>query len=199
MPSNKIIPFPAASKRKPKRSKPQAPAPSQLVREAVFSFLKDTRGMISWTARNLAETLGVTLAQANDALPILEMQGYVKRSGKDEWITTISGESVSGSVPPRYKKDAVESALNALRERIRRLNSDRAASATVVCAIAYGDFLSGRPRVQAADVGVELSARGRAYAQQGAPLFATLRAKSPMLHLHRFEPWMVSRTHRKLT
>lgn len=198
MPIKKVIPFPAAGKQRPKRVKPEKSAPAQLVRESVFSFLKDTRGMVSWTGRDLAETLGVTLVQANDALPILEMQGYVKRSGKEEWITTISGESVSGSVPPRYKKDAVESVLNALRERIRKLNSDRTASATVVRAVAYGDFLSGRPRVQATDVGIELSARGRADSQQESEVFATLRAKSPMLHLHRFEPWMASRTHRKL-
>src|SRR5690348_17434974 len=70
----KIITFPAAPKQKIKRSKAEKPAPPQLGREAVFSFLKDTRGMISWTARDLAETLNVTLAEANIALPILEMQ-----------------------------------------------------------------------------------------------------------------------------
>ena len=194
MPGKKIIPFPAATKQKPKRPKSEKSAPPQLVREAVFSFLKDTRGMISWTARDLAETLNITLAQANSALPILEMQGYVKRSGKDEWLTTIEGESVSGSVTPRYRGDAVEDALKALRDRIRELNSDRSAGVSVVRAVAYGDFLSGRPRAQAADVGIELSARNRADAKHETQILTALRAKSPMLHLHRFQPWMSART-----
>ncbi|MGH9572023.1 MAG: hypothetical protein ACRD40_00620, partial [Candidatus Acidiferrales bacterium] len=158
----KIIPFPAAPKQKPKRSKPEKSAPPQLVREAVFSFLKDTRGMISWTARDLAETLNVTITQANIALPILEMQGYVKRIGNDEWLTTIEGESVSGSVTPRYKREAVEEALKALRDRIRELNAGRNSEVKVARAVAYGDFISGRPRAQAADVGIELTARNRA-------------------------------------
>ena len=154
--------------------------------------------MISWTARYLAETLNVTLAQANMALPILEMQGYVKRSAKEEWLTTIAGETVSGSVAPRYKREAVEDALKALRGRIRELKADRSAGVSVVRAVAYGDFLSDRPRVQAADVGIELAARGRANAKHETQILTALRAKSPMFHLHGFAPWMSARTHRTL-
>lgn len=194
----KIIPFPAAPKQKIKRSKAEKPAPPQLGREAVFSFLKDTRGMISWTARDLAETLSVTLAEANIALPILEMQGYVKRSGKDGWLTTIEGESVSGSVTPRYKREAVEDALKSLRARIRELNADRNSDVKVIRAVAYGDFLSGRPRVQAADVGIELIGHNSPDAKHESPILSTLRAKSPMLHLRRFQAWMSARTHRAL-
>ncbi len=198
MPGKKIIPFPAAQKQKSKRRKSEKSALRELIREAVFSFLKDTRGTISWTARDLAQTLNVTLAQANSALPILEMQGYVKRSGKDEWLTTIEGETVSGSVTPRYKREAAEDALRSLGDRIRELNSDRSADVTVVRAVAYGDFLSSRPRAQAADIGIELSPRNRADAKHENEILTTLRAKSPMLHLHPFQPWMSTRTHRKL-
>lgn len=197
MPAKKIIAFPSAAPRqKHKRDKGQKPA--QLVREALFSFLKDTRGMISWSGGDLAETLGVTLAQANDALPILEMQGYIKRMGKEEWLTTIAGESVSESVAPHYKKEAVESALGALQDRIRKLNADRSAAVSVVNAVAYGDFLSGRARVQAADVGIELKTRGTQNAAPAKQLLTSLRAKSPLLHVDRFEPWMAVRTHRRL-
>jgi hypothetical protein len=148
----------------------------------VFSFLKDTRGMVSWTARDMAGTLNVSLAQANDALPVLEMQGYVKHSGKDEWITTIAGESVSDSVTPRYRKEAVQGALDELRSRIRELN----------------DFLSERARVQAADVGVELEPRGKNMAPAPKQIFTRLRARSAMLQLHRLEKWMAERTHKRL-
>lgn len=205
MPGKKIIEFPApASKRKSKHDKSQkastAKPNAKLERDAVFSFLKDTRGVISWTARDLADTLGVKLAQANDALPVLEMQGYVKRSGKDEWLTTIEGETVSGSVPPRYKKEAVDEALAALQDRIRKLNADRGSESAITHAIAFGDFLSGSARVQAADVGIEASARGAKGATQrpSAALLLELKAKSPMLHLLLFAPWMANRTHRKL-
>ncbi|HKV48940.1 MAG TPA: hypothetical protein VJN69_12680 [Candidatus Acidoferrales bacterium] len=194
----KIIPFPAAPKQKPKRPKSEKSAPPQLVREAVFSFLKDTRGMISWSARDLAETLNVTPAQANIALPILEMQGYVKLTGNGEWLTTIEGETVSGSATPRYKREAVEDALKSLRDRIRELNSDRKSGVKIVHAVSYGDFLSDRPRAQAADVGIELTTRAHTDAKRETQILTTLRAKSPMLHLHRFQPWMSSRTHRNL-
>lgn len=194
----KIIPFPAAPKQKPRRAKSEKSASPQLVREAVFSFLKDTRGMISWTARDLAETLNVTPAQANIALPVLEMQGYVKLTGNGEWLTTIEGETVSGSVTPRYKREAVEDALKALRDHIRELNADRNSGVKIVRAVSYGDFLADRPRAQAADVGIELTARAHPDAKHETPILTTLRAKSPMLHLHRFQPWMSSRTHRDL-
>lgn len=201
MPGKKVIAFPApASKQKPKRAKTRSGPPPKLERDAVFSFLKDTRGMISWTARDLAETLGVTLAQATNALPVLEMQGYVRRSGKDEWLTTIEGETVSGSVSPRYRKEAVDEALAALQDRIRQLNADRTQSALVRCAVAFGDFLSGRARVQAADVGIEVNARGARGAPRrpSAALLSTLKAKSPTFQLRPFAPWMANRTHRKL-
>ncbi|HEY6466646.1 MAG TPA: hypothetical protein VIY69_11685 [Candidatus Acidoferrales bacterium] len=204
MPSKKIIAFPAPKKQKTKHDKFQkvpAPKPSaKLGRDAVFSFLKDTRGMVSWTARDLSETLGVTLAQANDALPVLEMQGYVRPSGKDEWLTTIEGETVSGSVVPRYKKEAVDEALASLQDRIRQLNADRGTETIITRAVAFGDFLSGQARVQAADVGIEAAARGAKNTPQrpSAALLSTLKAKSPMLHLLPFAPWMVNRTHRKL-
>lgn len=205
MPGKKIIAFPALiSRQKPKRdksSKSSAAKPAaKLERNAVFSFLRDTRGMLSWTARDLADTLGVTLAQANDALPILEMQGYIRRSGKDECLTTIEGETISDSATPRYKKEAVNKALAGLESRIRELNSDRNASVVVTRAVAFGDFLSGRARVQAAGVGIEASARGA----KGTPshpsvaLLSSLKAKSPMLRLNPFAPWMANRTHRNL-
>lgn len=154
--------------------------------------------MVSWSVSDLAETLGVTLGQASDALPVLEMQGYVRQSGKGAWITTIAGEAVSGSVTPRFRKEAVEQALDELKDRIKRMNADRSAQATVTRAVAYGDFLSGRAQEQAADVGIELKARGRGQSQADDQVLTALRAKSPMLRLRPYEDWMGQRTHRKL-
>jgi hypothetical protein len=201
MPGKKVIAFPASvSQQKPKRGKSHTGPTAKLERDAVFSFLKDTRGMVSWAARDLAETLRVTVAQANDALPVLEMQGYIRRSGKDEWLTTIEGETVSGSVTPRYKKEAIDEALAALQERVRKLNADRTTAEIITRAVAFGDFLSGRVRVQAADIGIEVSRRGAKGAPQrpSAALLSTLKSKSSMLQLRPLAPWMATRTHRNL-
>lgn len=208
MSAKEVIVFPSgtsAKKRKNSKAKGnksgargQKRALPQLTREAALSFLKDTRGMASWTASDMVEILRVTLAQANDALPILEMQGYVKRSGKDEWLTTIAGETLSGSAAPRFRKEAVDEALEQLRGRIRALNANRTAKATVTKAVAFGDFLSGRAQAQAADVGVELKARGREKLGLNHQVLTALRARSPMLHLHAYADWMSQRTNRKL-
>jgi hypothetical protein len=45
---------------------------------ALFSFLKDTRGITTWSTRDFAETLNLSTADAKEALAILKMQGYVK-------------------------------------------------------------------------------------------------------------------------
>jgi hypothetical protein len=190
-------------RKKPQNDARQQPAKAQPARAAVFSFLKDTRGVVSWTAGDLAETLGVSVVAANDALPILEMQGYVKRSENGEWLTTIAGENFSGSVTPRYEKKSVEAALKGLGERIELLNKDRSVNVVIMGAVAFGDFLSDRARVQAADVGIKFEARGRTSdagldKRAREALFSRLRAKSPMLHLQKYEEWMKQRTHREL-
>ena len=65
---------------------------------AVMSFLKDTRGSVTWTARDLTETLGIATADTAKVLAIMEMQGYVKPiHGGKQWLTTSAGEIVSGS------------------------------------------------------------------------------------------------------
>lgn len=89
-------------------------------------------------------------------------------------------------------------ALEQLRGRIRALNADCRAAAMVIRAAAYGDFLSGRAQAQAADVGIELKARGRSNLRPDNQMLTALRARSPMLRLRPFETWMAERTHRKL-
>ena len=44
-------------------SSPQIPV------AAVFSFLKETRGMDTWTTRDMAETLRITTKKASAVLP----------------------------------------------------------------------------------------------------------------------------------
>lgn len=56
----------------------------------------------------------------------------------------------------------MERALNELKERIAALNADESVSQRVSRAVAFGDFLLDRVRVQAADVGIELQPRNPA-------------------------------------
>src|SRR5215831_8769759 len=113
MPGGKIVPFPpAGAKTKPKHKNGSESTREAVSREAVFSFLKDTRGAVTWTAADLARTLRVSIAQAKQVLPILEMQGYIRAAEHDEWMTTIAGEQISGSAAPHFEKINVDRALN---------------------------------------------------------------------------------------
>jgi predicted ArsR family transcriptional regulator len=46
--------------------------------EAALSFLKDTKGALSWTARDLANTLKINRREAEQSLAFLQAQGYVQ-------------------------------------------------------------------------------------------------------------------------
>jgi hypothetical protein len=161
----------------PERPRPVRHAPAAVPAAALLSFLKETRELTSWTARDLSRTLNISATDARQALAILQVQGYVKpslstphrkdskRASKarfeDEWITTPQGEEVSGSRPPRYTRETIARSLDSFADHLRRVNKDASAEYSVVAALAFGDFLSGRPRVQAADVGIRLEPRGR--------------------------------------
>jgi hypothetical protein len=174
---------------------------------AALSFLKDTRGDLTWKAGDLAETLHLSASDAAQVLEFLQLQGYVTPSG-GEWVTTTDGESVSGSKAPRFSRARVQQALQELAGRMREANRDKNASHSVTAAVAFGDFLRDRPRVQAADVGVVLDRAHDAKYDRGTgkvtnssqerAFLRRLKAGSPMLNLRPYEEWMSLRTHRKL-
>jgi len=173
---------------------------------ALFSFLKETRGITRWTARDLAMTLNLATANAKEPLAILEMQGYIKPTGSKEWMTTSAGESVSGSKAPRYSPETVEGSLASFADHLKRVNQDSSAEYKITDAVAFGDFLSGRARVQAADIGIRLEARNpeahhahwAGERERQESFLKQLRGKTPLLNLHPYAEWMSTRTHRKL-
>src|ERR1700674_1481937 len=192
----------ATSKSKPPREvMPSVPA------AAVMSFLKDTRGLMSWTARDLTETLGIPASEAAKVITIMEMQGYVKAAeGAREWFTTPAGQTVSGSKLPHYTRERVEAALAALKERIAAARKDFQSPFKISAAVAFGDFLSDRPRVQAPDVGIDLVTRK---SEAGAKPSATeakarlaflkqLRGKNTPLNVQPYQEWMSKRSHQNL-
>jgi len=209
----------AASKSAPATPKSSSLARATAVRaglpaEAALSFLRDTKGSLSWSLRDLSQTLNISREEAERVVALLQIQGYVQpeshKSG--EWITTPSGETVSGAKPPRFDRETVEAALTSLGQRIQESNKDRGAKFQITRAIAFGDFLAkDRTRVQAADVGIEL-ARNRARTSGGiaAPRSAVeareeqvflrqLRGRSALIHLKPYSDWMGIRTHQKLS
>lgn len=190
----------------PKRKESKAPGGLELPEiplDALWSFLKDTRGAVTWSATNLQECLKLDAKQAQQILAILEMQGYVAKEG-DAWLTTAAGESVSKSKRPQFSASSVSKALDTLKERIEAVNRDKRSEFKITRAVAFGDFLSGRVQVQAADVGIDVSRRD---VMSGAPddmdskrdaFFDGLRRKSRLFNVRTYRSWMSQRSHRDL-
>jgi hypothetical protein len=172
--------------------------------EAVFSFLKGTKGTSSWTKEDFANTLKISAADAARILPVIEMQGYI-HPYHGEWVTTTAGEDVSGGRPPRFSPETIEEELSALRERIKTVNQDPKSRYKVTEAVAFGDFLQQKPRVQAADVGIRLeprkAKRNELPKEQRAAeraFLKQLRGKTMTLNVLPYEDWMSARIHRRL-
>jgi len=211
----------------PSRREPPArlSALPSLPAEAALSFLKNTKGALTWSTRDLAASLSINAREAQQVLALLQAQGYVQTASKkgnsrnsDQWLTTTAGETVSGAKPPRFTRESVEQALAALKERIQQTNKDRQSPYRVAEAVAFGDFLlRDRARVQSADVGIRLTRREDAPRRNSSattapaePRSATdaqaernflrqLRAKSAHLNLRPYASWMRHRIHLQLT
>ena len=65
--------------RMPKRPETSALTFPDISLDAVLSFLKDTRGAVNWSAKDLWEWLKLDTKQAQQILAILEMQGYIAK------------------------------------------------------------------------------------------------------------------------
>jgi len=181
---------------------------------AALSFLKDTKGALTWTVRDLADTLKIDRREAEQALAFLQAQGYVQPRGtKGQWMTTPAGETVSGAKPPRFTPESVQQALTALKGRIRDNNKNRQAPFRITDAVAFGDFLlPDRARVQSADVGIRLARRedsqrknistveprSASDAKAERDFLRELRAKSTHVTLRPYADWMRRRSHIEL-
>jgi hypothetical protein len=128
--------------------------------EEVLSFLKEMRGALTWTVGDMARSLRISHAEARKVVVIFELQGYVKPAlDNDGWLTTLDGESLSGSKSPRFNPERVNESLEALKDLIRTNNLQKKSAFQITQAVAFGDFLIGRAQVQAADVGVQIVSR----------------------------------------
>jgi hypothetical protein len=188
----------------PKEPTARRPALLSTPAEAALSFLKDTKGAVTWTVLELAHTLKITRTDADQVVALLQAQGYVQSAqANGEWMTTPSGEAVSGAKLPRFDRDSVQSALAALQERIRQVNKDSKAVFKITAAVAFGDFMmKDRARVQAADVGVQLTRPGErsgdlpsaSQAREERAFLRQLRGKTALLALRPLADWMKNRS-----
>jgi len=194
------------AKKRPSPERPSKQVESTISQPAVLadaalSFLRDTKGAVTWSARDLADTLKVGRNDAEQVAALLEAQGYAKRSGT-EWVTTQAGESVSGAKAPRFTQASVKKAVEALKERIKQVSSDKNSDFKIIEAVAFGDFLLDRARVQAADVGIGLLQRGEAsdirsasQAKAERAFLRQLRSRSAALNVKPYAQWMGNRSH----
>jgi hypothetical protein len=198
----------------PGQRKPHANPIPQIPADAALSFLKDTKGALTWTARDVANTLKINRPEADQTLALLQAQGYVQPAlATNEWITTPPGETVSGAKTPRFTRESVEQALAALKIRIQQSNKNREAPFRITDAAAFGDFLlPDRARVQSADVGIRLARRKDLRPTNNSPteprsaleaqaerrFLRDLRARAAHINLRPYADWMRKRTHRDL-
>jgi predicted transcriptional regulator len=171
----------------------------------LLSFLKQTHG--PWTERDLAKALNISSAEAKEAIAAMQLQGYAEPIGRTQkWRTTEEGLTVSGAKTARFTREAVEQAISALRDRIQGINNNPNAEYTVSEAVAFGDFLSEQPRVQAVDVGIRLTPRkpdsqdaASAVEHKAEQAFLKqLRGRSAALRIQPYEEWMSARSHHRL-
>lgn len=209
-PRTKQTPPPPASA----KLMPSAVGRGSLPAEAALSFLRDTKGTVSWSLRDMSQTLNIPKEESERVVTLLQMQGYVQPEAHEagSWMTTPSGETVSGAKPPRYDPATVESALASLKQHIEETNKNRDVKFEITVAVAFGDFLAkDRARVQAADVGVELVRKDRKRssdeiavahsavdAREEQNFLRQLRGRSALINLKMYADWMGQRTHRKL-
>lgn len=180
--------------------------PRSMPAAEAFSFLRETRGLATWTLDDMAKSLRITVADADHVAAILQLQGYVKPAGTDEWMTTLAGEDVSKSKPPRFTPERIEEAVAELRRNIVASNRDSRSRYQIAVAVAFGEFLSGRARVQAAEVGIQLvrkqsngSGADSAEEHKSQNLFLkNLKPKGSVLDVRPYENWMSDRTHLNL-
>lgn len=193
------------NRRQTERLFPEGSALPAIPAAAALSFLRDTRGLTTWNVGDLAKSLRISAPDAKRVIAILELQGYVKAGRGNEWMTTLSGEEVSGSSLPRFTRERVKQALDDIRRHIAEINRDSRSPYKIIEAVAFGDFLSDRPRVQSAEVGIGARPRKPGDNEDSAEehkarraFLKQLKGKGGVLQVREYKKWMRERTHHDL-
>lgn len=63
----------------------------------LLSFLKEIGAAQIWTEKDLSKALKIAVAQANEVIAVLPLQGYIEPAGTTgKWRITEQGDLVSG-------------------------------------------------------------------------------------------------------
>ena len=71
----------------------QMPPPSGQARmpeiplDAVMSFIKQTRGALTWSPHDMSDVLKIHQQESRQILAVLALQGYVKQAAEGDWMT----------------------------------------------------------------------------------------------------------------
>jgi hypothetical protein len=103
----------------PRRTIPITSPNLKFLPQAVFSFLKETKGIIACSLKDLSKSPNISASDAKRVAAALEMQGYIKPHEGNQWITTLAGEMVSGAKSPRYTPEASKTLSIASNSLIR--------------------------------------------------------------------------------
>jgi len=95
--------------------------------------------------------------------------------------------------------------LASFADHLKRVDQDSSVKYKIADAVAFGDFLSGRTRVQAADVGIRLEPRNPEAHDNSAgeqsrqeTFLRQLRGRTPLVNPQPYAEWMGARTHQSL-
>ncbi len=144
--SKKTAESSTAARALPSTEKATSKSTTQLPAAELLSFLKQTRGVGTWTERDLAKALKIGLAEAKEAIAVLQLQGYIEPAGHTgKWRITEEGELVAGAKSPRFTRGSVEDALAGLRDRIKAVSDDPNAPYRIPKRLRSGIFLAMQP------------------------------------------------------
>lgn len=91
----------------------------------------------------------------------LEAEGLLRRDGPRRWRATQVGVEYQTASRPLLHRDTADRMVEALRQRIYRVNESEQLAFRVRVAVLFGSYLSKAPMIGDIDVAIELKARLR--------------------------------------
>jgi hypothetical protein len=185
------------AKRHRPRTEPARTAEAPLSAQAVRQFLVQSAELEGWDTVYVREILGVNAETAGEVVSALELAGYIEAEGRNRWRNTEQGNRAAGvTAAPPVKRATLQKNLDALLERIARVNSEDRFSFRVEEAVLFGPFLTSKAeRVKNVAVAVRLRPK-RPDAGSDAEVRAFLKGRSRSIALFPLEDWVLRQPHR---
>src|ERR1700745_4127085 len=115
----------AVSKKKSSKTSAASPPRDRITSpQAVMLFLKQAALEREWTARYIANALGINMPTAKQVATELALMGYAEPVPRkpDTWRNTEVGNKVAGVRPPRLTREKAEELLTDIGDRAAEIN-----------------------------------------------------------------------------